>query len=244
MPKPCFLLLIPCVSLSLVVFFVCEYLPLSGSLFLGLFLFVSLCIFAFLFLDSLILWMCLSLSLWVLSFCPLIQTLLLPLPVPTFPPPPPFSSHITASCLTKHYALELSQRPSGSQPAAEEKRLALGTESQGRSHLSHPDACCLCLQMIIWECAGRKWGLTSCAVALGWTAKPPTQSAAASMARPGAWTVPSVPPRTQVLLPAGSASEAKSAHETPPPKSWTVRPQIPPALAHKLPGQSSQSLES
>ncbi|VFV38979.1 latent-transforming growth factor [Lynx pardinus] len=54
--------------------------------------------------------------------------------------------------------------------------------------------------MTIWECAGRKWGLTSCAVALGWTARPPTQSAAASMARPGAWTVPSAPPRTQMTL--------------------------------------------
>lgn len=41
-----------------------------------------------------------------------------------------------------------------------------------------------------------------CVVALGWTARPPTQSAAASTVKPGAWTVPSAPPRTQVPPPA------------------------------------------
>lgn len=126
------------------------------------------------------------------------------------------------------------------------------------------DACCLCPQMTIWECAGRKWGLTSCAVALGWIARPPTQNAAASMARPGAWTVPSAPHRTQVPPPAwatlrDSAPQApnpvlklpvldpkippNSAPQTPMsqpiPKSWFLRPQVttqrPPSLNHRKP---------
>lgn len=64
---------------------------------------------------------------------------------------------------------------------------------------THPDTSCFHLQMTIWECAGRKWGLTLFVVAHGWTGRPPTQSAVVSMEKPGAWTVPSALPRTQVL---------------------------------------------
>lgn len=99
----------------------------------------------------------------------------------------------------------------------------------------HPDAYCLCPQMTIWECAGRKWGLTLCVVALGWTARPPTQSAAASTARPGAWTVPSVPPRTQVLPPAWAT------RRVPPPQAPNLGLQIPVLDSQISPNLACQS---
>lgn len=93
---------------------------------------------------------------------------------------------------------------------------------------SHPDACCLCPQMTIWECAGKKWGLTSCAVALDLTARPPTQSAAASTGRPGAWTVPSAPPRTQVLSPAWPSEALPHRLQIQALRSLSLRPSLRP----------------
>lgn len=113
--------------------------------------------------------------------------------------------------------------------------------------------------MTTWECAGRKWGLTSCAAALGWTARPRTQSAAASTGRPGAWTVPSALPRTQVLpsqrsCPSGFKSRPlellvlayqispNSAPRTP--ESWCRNPQVTSQRPPSLISRSHRALRS
>lgn len=78
MLKTCFLILFPCVSVSLhfsmvsIFMFFFEFLMLAGSLFL--FLPLHLCLFVFLGVESRCI--CLSLSGFFLPLCPLTQTLL------------------------------------------------------------------------------------------------------------------------------------------------------------------------
>lgn len=56
-------------------------------------------------------------------------------------------------------------------------------------------------QMPTRPCAGRRSAPTWCAAARAWTGRSPTPSAAASMARPGAWIAPSAPTATPVRPP-------------------------------------------
>lgn len=165
-----------CVSVS---FHLSGLSGISATLgvFLGLFLFISLfpslCILAFLFfLESLILRMYLSLSLWVLSFCPLTKlsspstscSYISPRPSPLKHPGTPFKQcsdiksncpseaglgenplrpYLLYDCLISDQAQELPQRASGRQITAEEKHLVLGIRWLGCSkHLGGSDPAC------------------------------------------------------------------------------------------------------